>query len=132
MKMSERLAEMTMRSETRDSILNNLGIPIYVSDMATNEILYVNEPMQFMYGDRPLIGMVCWEALKDETKRCGSCPIPYLLKHPGTVYHREIYNGENCKVFSCIIPWKNGELAHMQYILNFQGNTLSCKTMQIM
>lgn len=102
----------------RDHILNNLDISIYVSDLATNEILYANLALQRAHGNQPLTGRICWEALHNKSKRCEFCPIPYLLKHPGKGYQRERYNGFHEKICNNIIPWANGKLAHLQYIVD--------------
>lgn len=118
----ERLNETSTQIETRNAILDNLDIPIYVSDLATNEILYTNTALQQMYGDQTLTGRICWEALKNETKRCEFCPIPYLLKHPGKGYQREIYNGRHLKIYDSIIPWKKGKLTHLQYVVDITRN----------
>lgn len=98
-----------------ENILNYLNIPIYVSDLVTNEILYANTALLRLNENRQLVGRICWEALQDEAKRCQACPIPYLLKHPGEGYQREVYNGKYQKIYDCIIPWANGKLAHLQY-----------------
>lgn len=101
-----------------DNILNSLNISIYVSDMATNKLLYANMALQQKHGGQPLIGKVCWEALESKTKRCESCPIPYLLKHPGENYQREIYNGGHLKIHDSIIQWGNGKLVHLRYMID--------------
>lgn len=116
--------EMAAQAEMRDNILNSLDIPLYVSDLATNEILYANLALRKMHGDQPLMGRVCWEALHNKTKRCEFCPITYLLKHPGMNYSREKYNGFHEKIYSSIIPWANGKMAHFHYTLDISKEYL--------
>lgn len=116
--IKERPDEAAIQIEIRDNILNNLELAIYVSDLATNEILYTNLAMRKMHGDRPLAGRICWEALHSKSKRCEFCPILYLLKHPGMEYQRESCNGYHEKTCSRIIPWTNGKLAHLQYVID--------------
>jgi len=105
-------------ADIRDSILDNLNITIYVSDLATNEILYANRALQLKHNGQPLAGKVCWEALENKTNRCESCSIPYLLKHPGKSYQQEINNGWYLKIYDSIIPWKNGKLVHLRYVVD--------------
>lgn len=112
--------EKTIQIEIRDSILNSLDLLIYVSDMVTNEILFANVPLRQRYGDNSLTGKTCWEALRNESKRCENCPIPYLLKHPGESLQREMcVEGGRFQVSDSIIPWANGKLAHLQYMSEF-------------
>lgn len=113
-----RYEDTVVRLETRDNILNSLKIAIYVTDLATNEIIYVNTALQRMHGDRPLTGRICWEALQNKTERCDFCPLPYLLKYSGRSYQRETYNGSSLKIYSSIIPWANGKLVHLHYTVD--------------
>ncbi|MCF6249461.1 MAG: ATP-binding protein, partial [Desulfobacula sp.] len=52
------------------TVLNSLDATIYVSDMETYEILFVNKYMIESFG-RDMTGEVCWEAFRGE---CGPCP----------------------------------------------------------
>lgn len=110
--------EMEIQLEIRENVLNNLGMTIYVSDLATNEILFTNEPLRQMYGEERLTGKICWAALRNESKRCTFCKIPYLLKNPGKECYWEICRGDRrFQLYDNIIPWANGRLAHLQCIV---------------
>lgn len=104
--------------ELKDNILNSLNMSIYVSDLVTNEILYANMTLQQRHGNQLLVGKICWEVLENKSNRCESCPIPYLLKHPGECYQREIYNDRRLKIYDSIILWENDKLAHLRYIVD--------------
>lgn len=110
--------DMAARLETRDNILNSLKIAIYVTDLSTNEIIYVNTALKRMYRDQPLTGRICWETFQNKTERCEFCPLPYLLKYSGRSYQRETYGGNNLRIYSEIIPWANGKFVHLQYMVD--------------
>lgn len=102
----------------RESVLNGIGTLIYVTDLETNEILFANTALRNMYGDSPLTGRVCWEALQNRTSRCRFCPVPHLLKNPGKDYEWNFFNnvfGKRYRVHDSIIPWSGGRLAHLEY-----------------
>lgn len=104
--------------EIRDSILSNMGIAIYVSDMSSNKILYANMDLQQMYKDKPLIGKICWEVLYNKDKRCLFCPIPHLLKNPGKRFQWELSKEEQrYLVYSCIISWPERRFVNIQYMM---------------
>lgn len=106
------------RIKVLESILNNLNIAILVSDMVTNEILYANEGMHAMYPNASLVGGICWEVLKSETKRCKDCPIPRLLKKPGdSVQHTTQEEDGYFQINDSIIPWEGGKLAHLRCVV---------------
>lgn len=110
--------EKMSRIESMDNILNGMNIAILVSDMVTNEILYANAELRRMYRDAPLIGKICWESLKNESKRCKDCPISRLLKNPEESYQHVIHEEDKCfQINDSIIPWSGGKLAHLRYIV---------------
>lgn len=107
--------EKAFQLEIRDSILDNLEFAVYVSDMTSNEILYANAVLRRMVGNAPLIGRICWEALKNKSKRCKECPISHLLKNPYKAYQWEIHGEQgHFQIKDSIIPWPGGKLEHLQ------------------
>lgn len=113
-----RFEEHEAAIDIRDSILNNIDISIYVTDMETNKLLFVNSDLKKQHKGMPLVGETCWQVLKNRSKRCEQCPIPYLLKNPGRSYKWETYQGDKrFQIYDCIIPWTNGKLAHLQYMV---------------
>lgn len=113
-----KLDDIISRIEIRDSILSNMGIAIYVSDMSSNKILYVNMDLQRMYKDKPLIGKICWVALYNKDKRCSFCPIPHLLKNPGKRLQWELSKeGQHYLVCSSIISWPERRFVNIQYMM---------------
>lgn len=115
--------ETAMQLEIRDNILNNMNIAVYVSDLATNEILFANMALRQLLDNDSLTGRICWEALRNESKRCAFCRIPYLLKNPGQGCHWEMCSGDShFLIYDNIIPWSNGRLAHLQCMMKIETN----------
>lgn len=119
--MPERVAhtdELAAKLEMLENILNNMDTAVYVSELATNKILFANMALRQLSDEYSLIGRLCWEALRNESERCGFCKIPYLLKNPGKGCHWELcMGGSRFQMYDNIIPWVEGKLVHMQCIV---------------
>lgn len=107
-------------TEVRELLLNALHIELYVSDMASDEILYASPSTQQMVGSSMLAGRTCWEVIKKKESRCTDCPVYILLKNPGKCLKRVVEeNGKRSLVYDSIIPWQGGKFAHLQYSIDF-------------
>ncbi|MDL2254019.1 sensor domain-containing diguanylate cyclase [Ruminococcaceae bacterium OttesenSCG-928-I18] len=103
------------------SILDHMGIDIYVNDFETHEILYVNESMAAPYGGADkLLGRKCWEALYEgKSSECDFCPQKHMVDEngePTKVYswdYQRPFDGEWFRVFSAAFNWEDGRLAHV-------------------
>lgn len=104
-----------------DSVLNHMGIDVYVNDFETHEMLYVNESMANPYGDvEKIIGTVCYEILyEDKTEECEFCPKPQLIDEEGKptkVYgwdYQRPFDGSWFRVLSSAFPWTDGRMAQV-------------------
>lgn len=116
--------EISVLNKMQENILNDINVAIYVSDLETNRILFVNESMRKKHAGKSLKDRICWEALQNKTKRCSFCPVPYLLKNPGKSYRWELFDGVPGRLFQIqdsIIPWMGGKLAHLEYAVDIPG-----------
>ena len=79
-------------SKTLSSIMNNMGVDIYVNSFDSHDMLYANESMAAPYGGiEHFEGKKCWQALyKDKTGECEFCPKKHLIDE----------NGQPTKVYS--------------------------------
>lgn len=108
-------------SKTLSSIMNNLGVDIYVNSFDTHDMLYANESMAAPYGGiEHFIGKKCWEALyTDKTCECEFCPKKHLIDkdgHPTKVYSWDYQRPfDKCwfRVFSAAFAWIDGQMAHV-------------------
>ncbi len=64
------------------AIMDSIDARIYVSDMATHEILFVNKRIKDEH-DRDLVGEICWKALRGREGPCGECTDAGLLDADG-------------------------------------------------
>lgn len=64
------------------TVLDSIDVMIYVSDMDTYEILFMNKFMVNSFG-RDLTGEKCWEALRGETQPCSFCTNDQLVDKNG-------------------------------------------------
>jgi DNA-binding NtrC family response regulator len=67
--VQERTKELRQSHERLFTVLNSLDAIVYVADMKTHEILFVNKYAQNIFGD--VAGKICWQAL--QTGQSGPC-----------------------------------------------------------
>lgn len=101
------------------SILNNLEAIVYVADMETHELLFLNHYAHKLFGDG--VGKKCWKTLQNgQSGPCSFCTNPKLLKpdgSPGKTEIWELQNTVNNQWYECrdkAIPWKNGRWARLE------------------
>ena len=108
-------------SKTLSSIMNNMGVDIYVNSFDSHDMLYVNESMAAPYGGiEHFEGKKCWQALyKDKTGECEFCPKKHLIDEngqPTKVYSWDYQRPfDKCwfQVFSAAFAWIDGQIAHV-------------------
>ena len=106
------------------TITDNTDIFVYVSDIQTHELIFVNKPMAEALGGRQedMLTRPCWEILqKDIHGPCPFCPIPKMERGedggPTGTYTWEFQNTVNGKwylVRDAIITWIDGRDVHME------------------
>lgn len=64
------------------TVMESIDATIYVADMATHEILFMNQQMMKRFG-RDLTGGVCWRDLRGQSGPCPACPNSRLLDDQG-------------------------------------------------
>ena len=64
-----------------DRIMNQMNAGVYISDVDTDEILFMNSGMKKQFGLVEPEGKICWQVLqKGMSGRCPFCPVPRLLR----------------------------------------------------
>lgn len=101
------------------NMINKINTHIYVTDLKTDRILYMNEKMRKDYFIDSPIGQICWKVLRnDKQQRCENCPVPYLLDHPNEEYAWEDVCTINDKIYQSydsLIHWFDGSIVHFQH-----------------
>ncbi len=107
--------------KTLESIMNNMGVDIYVNSFDTHEMLYANASMAAPYGGiQNFLGKKCWQVLYSDKKgECDFCPKKNLIDEhglPSKVYswdYQRPFDGSWFRVFSAAFDWIDGQLAHV-------------------
>ena len=124
-------SEYEQAKETREysriqleTILNNLDSSIYITDMDSYEILFMNNHMKALFG-KDLIGKICWKSFhKNQEGPCEFCTNDKLIdadKNPTEPYVWEIHNQKLKKWFRLhdqAIPWIDGRIVRMEMALD--------------
>lgn len=101
-------------------ILDTMKVNVYVTDVDTDEIIYMNQMMKETYQIEDAIGKKCYEVLQNrQDGLCENCPKDKLRKSckAGSVVEWVEHNDKVKRVFQnydSLIFWTDGRLVHMQ------------------
>ncbi len=87
----EALAESHKRLLT---VLDSIDADIYVADIETYAILFMNEHLRVSFG-QDLVSKICWEVFREETGPCTHCTNDQLLDADGNPAGVVIWEGYN-------------------------------------
>jgi PAS domain S-box-containing protein len=112
--------EALMRSHIMfTTVLDSSDSIIYVADLKTYEILYINNHARKVFGD--LEGKICWQTLQSgQSAPCNFCSNDKLLTpegNPAGVYQSEFRNTVNDRWYDIrdrAIQWVDGTLVRME------------------
>ncbi len=128
-------AELKASHERFTSVLDSIPAHIYVANMATDEILFMNKHMQDGFG-LDCIGKTCWEVLRAQQERCHFCPNPKLINADGKstgVYTWEDFNAIKQKWYlnnDRAINWVDGRLARLQISIDVTERKIAENALQ--
>jgi PAS domain S-box-containing protein len=114
-------AEATLResNERFKTVMDSLDAFVYVADMTTHEILFLNRTGRNIWGE--VTGKICWNYFqKDQDGPCAFCTNDKLLDaggNPTGVLVWEIRNRVNGRWYECrdrAIRWTDGRLVRME------------------
>jgi len=111
--------KLSQSNERLFAILDSINALIYVADMETHEILFVNKYGENIFGD--IIGQTCWKALQQEqTGPCEFCTNEHLVDvegHLKGVYTWEFQNTANGRwyyIHDKAIQWQDGRIVRLE------------------
>jgi signal transduction histidine kinase len=100
-------------------VLNSLDAIVYVTDIETNELLFVNKYTRDIFGD--IEGLTCWQTLQvDQTGPCEFCSNEKLVDKSGNpigVYHWEFQNTINGRWYDIkdrAIEWVDDRIVRLE------------------
>lgn len=100
------------------AILDGIDADVYVSDLETHEVLFINKHMVETFGEC-LPGVPCWSHFRNDSGQCSHCRKPWLLSTGGKDASTEVYEGFNpiskrwYLNHDRVIEWLEGRLVHM-------------------
>jgi PAS domain-containing protein len=107
------------REDRFSMVLNSLDAIVYVADMETYEVIYINQYTKDNFGD--ITGRVCWQSLqKGQDAPCAFCSNQFLLDESGEptgVYQWEFQNtitGQWFDMRDRAIRWTDGRLVRLE------------------
>ncbi len=101
------------------TVLESIDATVYVADMETHEILFMNKNMVESFG-KNMVGERCWEAFRGESEPCQECTNSQLVDKKGMPAGVVVWNGKNPitgKWFinhDRAIEWADGRLVRIQ------------------
>ncbi|MEW8326950.1 MAG: EAL domain-containing protein [Candidatus Thiodiazotropha sp.] len=101
------------------AVLDTLDASVYVSDMDSHEVLFMNQNAIARWGDR--VGDICWKMMQDDREKpCDFCTTHHLLDDEGIptgIHAWERYIKESSEWLDCrdqAIQWPDGRLVRME------------------
>ena len=121
---SASLPSADLPADTLSAILNSLEAIVYVSDMETYELLFVNRHTLETLGPlKP--GQRCWEYLQEgQSSPCAFCTNDKLVDDEGEPtgpYNWEFRNTRNGHWYQIVdraVPWKDGRLVRVEIAID--------------
>ncbi|HDK17245.1 MAG TPA: hypothetical protein ENG75_04825, partial [Nitrospirae bacterium] len=105
------------------TVMDSLDALVYVADMDTYELLFVNKYGREIWGE--ITGKICWKSLQSgQTEPCQFCTNKKLLNgdgNPTGVYIWTLQNTVNQEWYECrdqAIRWTDGRLVRMEIATN--------------
>ncbi len=126
--------EARQRHELLLAVLNGMDALVYVADLETYEILFVNEYGQQIWGN--VVGEKCWRVFQDEVEPCALCANSTLLTEngePSACYgserqitaHRRWYDGR-----VRAIRWVDGRVVRLKTAMDVTQEKLAEEALQ--
>ncbi len=127
--------ELESTAKTMATVLDSIDAHIYVSDLESYEILFMNEKMIRDF-EGNLLGKKCYQAFRGKEGPCGECRISKLIDPDGNPGGSQSWEGRNEKTgrwylnTDRAIPWTDRPLAHIQIAVDIHERKLAEKALQ--
>lgn len=111
-----------------NTLMDNINAGLYVTDIKTDRILFMNRTMKRDFGIENPEGQLCWKILqKDRDHRCEFCPVQRLLRQGeggGPVQWEEVngVTGRTYDNYDTLIRWVDGSLVHLQHSMDITAS----------
>ncbi len=101
------------------TVLDSINADVYVADMSTHEILFMNKHMKDSFG-ADFVGNTCWNAFRKESKPCGHCSNDKLFNSDGKENGAYVWESHNPATgrwhinHDRVIKWDGKRLVRLQ------------------
>ncbi len=101
------------------TVLNSIDATIYVADMDTHEIIFMNQHMIKLFG-RDMTGEICWSSFRGESGPCPHCTNDRLLDDQGGHTGVHVWHDKNPVTgrwfinHDRAIEWVDGRMVRLQ------------------
>ncbi len=101
------------------TVLNSIDATVYVVDMQTHKILFMNQYMIDSFG-RDMTGEICWDAYRGQSSQCAHCPNAKLVDKDGNPKGVHVWQTQNPKTkkwyinYDRAIEWTDGRIVKLQ------------------
>ncbi len=118
--ITERKKAVTALKESHQTfltVLDSIDATIFVADLETDEVLFVNRTMKDVFGG-DMIGRTCWSAFRGKSRRCSGCK--ELLDENGRPLGLKVWEGKNPLTnrwfinYERAIKWIDGRYVRIQ------------------
>lgn len=122
--------EIGKLTEQLEAVMDSVDALIYVSDMETYEVLYINKYGRDIWGD--IEGKRCWQTIQEGmTGPCDFCTNDRLLDEngkPKSPFVWEFQNTADKCWYQCrdqAVPWEDGRLVRMEIATDITARKLA-------
>lgn len=127
---SQKRAEQSIHRsfESLVTILNNMDAVVYISDMQTHELLFMNNKAKEITGENAPEGKLCWQVMHSgQTGPCKFCTNGRLLtadEESAGIVIWEFGDSRSGRWFECrdqAVAWMDGRLVRMEVATDITG-----------
>ena len=120
--LEDALTQSNITLDHMKNVLDKSGTMIFVTDPATDEILFITDTIKKIEGiEGDIAGQICYKMMRGMEQRCDFCPCLQLDKEPGGVIVREEHDAKTDRYLrhtSRYVDWPDGRKVHVQHIVD--------------
>lgn len=121
--------DYTFQNWIYSTMMDRMQANVYVTDIYTDQILFMNATMKKAFGLEKPEGQVCWRVLqKGMAARCPDCPVGKLVASGKgeNIYRRwEEHNTQNGRYYDnydSLMSWKDGSMVHFRHAIDITSS----------
>ena len=123
--------ELLDRAIKFNTILDGLPHPMYVVDVETHKIIFVNKALKKIFGN-DLKGKICYKVFQNLDKPCPFCNNDKLEFNKTIEWiFRNNVNGRWYRVYDTGIKWVNGKMVRLEFAIDINEEIKNQKLMRM-